>query len=782
MKILEQCGCKESDLPPVKMQYLLNFHFKELETALYDELLKLKWNVKCVIPGDQCLSIEVKNYADDKVLENVILLFSDEVNKVNYCQSMPASKQPELLLKEYIDSGILAIYVDGEKVFVVGIVEDQGKVTEMLRKKLTSTCTDYSSNAAYTRDIQFNKPFYCQLLEYHQFLPSLKQKYPSVNVAMDEVRSIMSFCGDNRDVQAAVDDVYLFTKDFAVEDITLDPLLIQLLNLPDIKTFIKKLCEEKGLKVIWTLSESNNKITCHCKDRKAVQDLKDVLNHNLEKKTYQYSKQSFGDKTIIFSTTNMFSEFVEKYNWKCLVFVVEGNSMHIFTTRDIGNELTLLEVTFKKTKIDIPKNLTQDEKKDIHGQTSATRKEDTTEEDMEFETSVVKVPMPHQELQMLKKFNFKTHLSRQIPDIQVTITDDGVELISGTKRRLNDEIKSFMSKFGSKRIEFLLPSVLKFYDTWDIVKRTVDVRLEEKRIVCHWYVDWKENSLSVFTPDRKSLSTAELEIFNTVKYAEYSNTDYAKDVLKCSEVTSVLEKRKNELRLADFDREEFLVVGLHDAVEEFSKKFECTSERRTPTLPVIKHRFGVSKDFVNCFNKLKSDVWKTLWDIYRVKVNIYQNNEVVVVGSEKQKVQDVVSLLQKEIGKLEVFDPRDIQAKLQSDTIQFLEKQKWSCEVFDPRDIQAKLQSDTIQFLENRFHCSVSIEANTNLVYQQQLGQWVNWDKGLHLILVHGHMSEMATDVLVCPINKSLNLSRLGSSMMEKGKYKIIFLYIMKIV
>jgi hypothetical protein len=70
MKILEQCGCKESYLPPVKMQYLMNFHIKELQTALYDELLKLKLNVKCVIPGDQCLSIEVKHYTDDKVLEN----------------------------------------------------------------------------------------------------------------------------------------------------------------------------------------------------------------------------------------------------------------------------------------------------------------------------------------------------------------------------------------------------------------------------------------------------------------------------------------------------------------------------------------------------------------------------------------------------------------------------------------------------------------------------------------------------------------------------------------
>jgi hypothetical protein len=88
----------------------------------------------------------------------------------------------------------------------------------------------------------------------------------------------------------------------------------------------------------------------------------------------------------------------------------------------------------------------------------------------------------------------------------------------------------------------------------------------------------------------------------------------------------------------------------------------------------------------------------------------------------------------------------------------------------DPRDVQAKLQSDIIPSLENRFQCSVSIDSNTHLVYQQQLVQWVKRGKGLHLILVHGHMSEMAADVLVCPIKKNLNLSRLGSSMMEKGK------------
>jgi hypothetical protein len=61
---------------------------------------------------------------------------------------------------------------------------------------------------------------------------------------------------------------------------------------------------------------------------------------------------------------------------------------------------------------------------------------------------------------------------------------------------------------------------------------------------------------------------------------------------------------------------EFLIVGLHDAVEEFSEVFELTSERQTPKLPITKQRLGVSKEFVNCYSKLKSDVWKTFCDIH----------------------------------------------------------------------------------------------------------------------------------------------------------------------
>jgi ribosomal protein L6P/L9E len=71
-----------------------------------------------------------------------------------------------------------------------------------------------------------------------------------------------------------------------------------------------------------------------------------------------------------------------------------------------------------------------------------------------------------------------------------------------------------------------------------------------------------------------------------------------------------------------------------------------------------------------------TEQWNRFWDIYRVKVEIDQNDEVIVVGNEKQKVQDAVSLLQKEIGKLT--------------------KQKWSCEVFDPRDIQVFAHSKSL--------------------------------------------------------------------------------------
>jgi hypothetical protein len=478
MKILEQCDCKESDLPPVKMQYLLNFHFKELETALCDELLKLKWNVECVKPGDQCLSIEGKNHTDDCVLEDVILLLCDEVNKVNFCQSMQASKHPELLLKEYIDRGHLTIYVDDKKVFVVGIVENPRKVIEMLRKKPIGS--DYSRTSAYKMDVQLDNQFTGQLLIYLQFLPSMKQKHSSVNVTVDEERSIMSICGNNLvDVHAAVEDVDIFTKTIAVEYIELDPLLIQLLKLQDIKTLIRKLCEEQDLKVIWTLSELNNTITCHCKDRKAVQYFSDVLKHNLEKKTYQYSKRSLGDKTMIFSTTNMFSDFVKKYDGKCLVSTVEGNSIDIFTTRGISNELALLEVNFEGTKIDIQKNLTQNEKKEIHNQKS-----------------------------------------------EVTIADDGIEWIDGTKRRLNVEVKLFMSKIGFKSIESLPTSVLKFYDSCDIVKKTIAARLGKMFYICHWYIDLNESSLKMFTPDRESLFTAECEMLK-----EYPNTDCANELV-----------------------------------------------------------------------------------------------------------------------------------------------------------------------------------------------------------------------------------------------------------
>ena len=100
------------------------------------------------------------------------------------------------------------------------------------------------------------------------------------------------------------------------------------------------------------------------------------FNTTLKKRPTSTQSDHLVTKPLAFPQHICFQILLKKYDGKCLVSTVDGNIIYIFTTRDIGNELALLEVTFKGTKIDVQKNLTQDEKKDIHRQTSTTRKEE----------------------------------------------------------------------------------------------------------------------------------------------------------------------------------------------------------------------------------------------------------------------------------------------------------------------------------------------------------------------------------------------------------------------
>ena len=149
---------------------------------------------------------------------------------------------------------------------------------------------------------------------------------------MDEEKKIMSICGDNHvDVHATVEEMDLFTQDFAFPVIKLDPLLIKLLKLQDIKTFIEKLCKEQDLKVIWILSELNSTITCYCKDKKAVQDFRDVLYHNLEKKTYSmwfFSGKSTFSKCIKNILVNVWLQLLKKITFIYLPQGILGKNWH----------------------------------------------------------------------------------------------------------------------------------------------------------------------------------------------------------------------------------------------------------------------------------------------------------------------------------------------------------------------------------------------------------------------------------------------------------------------
>ena len=151
---------------------------------------------------------------------------------------------------------------------------------------------------------------------------------------------------------------------------------------------------------------------------------------------------------MVFFRKKYVFKMYKKYTGKCLVATPEEDNIHIFTTRNIGEELARLEVTFKDTKIDIQKKLTQDEKKKIHNQTSATRKEDTTEKRTEVETSVLKVPKPHQE-QMLKKFDFKAlsdELSTNVNEYNFEHLSENLQTPFPGKSKFNFKIISFFVK------------------------------------------------------------------------------------------------------------------------------------------------------------------------------------------------------------------------------------------------------------------------------------------------------------------------------------------------
>ncbi|CAG2257456.1 unnamed protein product [Mytilus edulis] len=155
------------------------------------------------------------------------------------------------------------------------------------------------------------------------------------------------------------------------------------------------------------------------------------------------------------------------------------------------------------------------------------------------------------------------------------------------------------------------------------------------------------------------------------------------------------------------------------------RKFPASAERvqtqksKGISLPVFK--------FLQLHKKQQLDDFLTE---YKVQMKVV-NEEVVFIG-----------------------DPSYVEAAFIKFSESIFVTKKWSCEVTNPIDIIEKLEK---------------VEPVVGNLNQQQLGQWVQWDEGMHIVMVYGKSCEISADVIVCPTTETYQPSSLGKTILEKG-------------
>ncbi|CAC5392459.1 unnamed protein product [Mytilus coruscus] len=751
-EILEKCSAKDRELSPVKMQYLIQYHFEELLKTFDVDLQKIMHNMKPVQCNSQCLLFDVRSAPTQRYIDEIIVCLQDTANKVNYFQRFPASKafidNPETVLKEFILSGQIAVYRDEEATYVVGIVEDNKIITEKLKMMLV----DESMNSNYhTTTVELKMDTAGQLLKTFGFMENLNMMQPNTTFFIDEEKHTISFRGRQTEVESAADEVGKFFRGLVIEDITLHPMYLKLLLLPKVKEFLVDLCRTQNLKVFWTVSTFNSRITCYMLNGSGVQLFLDMLKQNLV--IYNYAIRSQSSNEIAFSSTKMFVDFVDAHYNVNLVSLVEGNNICIATIKDVGNELVIMEAkhTDKKPRDDSKKSVEDGKSQGL------TRQKGNVEAFDDDEYSIIAEKLwDLQKIQMLKKFNFGQQIKRKIPDIKITISDKQITFVGVEAKKVKQEIADFMSKLDTQTVDKIPSAVLDFCKTSEVVQQRIASSFDKNGILCHWYVNDDCDCLNVFALDGPTLSTAISHILKIFKWIEYTSTDDVKFIFKSQEIMSFLEKSKRFLKVDDIECDDFMVYGITEAVEEFGKlydsKMEAFVKQQKLLYPkydvkVVRHRLGARKDVVEFFTKHEHSMWKFFLNDYCIKVEVDDDGEVLLVGEEDQ-VKNAA---------------REFNRKVR------LTRKKWSCDVNYPKEVVQKLKVDTVPSIEREFKVSLTVENDTTFFQQQQLGQWVDWNSNIHVALVHGKVYEMVADVLVCPTNGSFSPSSLATVMLEKG-------------
>lgn len=359
----------------------------------------------------------------------------------------------------------------------------------------------------------------------------------------------------------------------------------------------------------------------------------------------------------------------------------------------------------------------------------------------------MKTPLKFQKLAILQKFDFKSYLAGIISKLEIEYLEDGIRYI-GDEAELQEKIHFFLSEHVWTESLLGFPkAVLEFYDT-DHVKNHINDIVRKKGIKCHWFVDNLGKCIKVFTTSRSNLDFAKDEILGCITYEVFTNTDENIDIMRCQEIDSFFEQQGHNLRKADEKCEIFLVIGLFPYVKEFKSLFEKVRVRKFPSLAErgqTQKLIGISLPVFKFLQLNKKKQLDKFLTEYQVQMKIV-NEEVVFIGN-----QSYVEAAYKEFSKSK-----------------FVIK-KWSCEVTNPANI-LRNAGKSFQQLESEFKCSIEVEpvvGNLN----QQLGQWVNLEKGMHIVMVYGKVCEISADVIVCPTTETYQLSSAGRTILEKGRF-----------
>lgn len=455
----------------------------------------------------------------------------------------------------------------------------------------------------------------------------------------------------------------------------------------------------------------------------------------------------------------MFADFVDAHNKVDFVSEVEGNSMCKATIKNVGNELVITEAKHREKK------LTDDSKKSVKdGKSQGLTRQGGNVESFDDEEHSIKAKnlWELQKIQMLKKFNFVQQIKRNIPDINITISDQQITFVGVEVKKVQQEIKDCMLKLNSQTVDKIPSVVLNFCKTSEVAQQSIALSFDKNGIICHWFVNDDCDCLYVFALDSPTLTTAILHILKTVSWIEYTSTVEIKFIFKSPEIMSFLEKWKLILKVDDIECDDFMVYGITETVEEFRKLYDSKMEafvkqqmllHPKSDVKVVSHRLGARKDFVEFFTKHEHSAWKLFLNNNCIEVEVDEEGEVLLVGEENQVKKAA----------------REFNRKAR------LTRKKWSCNVNYPKEVVQKLKVDTVPSIEKEFKVLLTVENDTTFFQQQQLGQWVDWNTNIHVALVHGKVYEMAADVLVCPTNGSFSPSSLATIMLEKGKQIAIY-------